>query len=117
MKNNNTSTNEIRPKKDLCIKGLCIEIILACVFILSSILIDRSVYRQFRLCITALPATPASGKAHTPILLHIIRRSTIAADFRKYNLIGFRNPSYFVSRVQYRIFAKWMHQSFLLPHL
>ena len=40
MKNNNTSTNEIRPKKDLCIKGLCIEIILACVFILSSILID-----------------------------------------------------------------------------
>ena len=40
MKNNYTSTNEIRPKKDLCIKGLCIEIILACVFILSSILID-----------------------------------------------------------------------------
>ena len=40
MKNNNTSINEIRPKKDLCIKGLWIEIILACAFILSSILID-----------------------------------------------------------------------------
>jgi hypothetical protein len=25
-----------------------------------------SVYRQFRLCITALQATRASGKAHTP---------------------------------------------------
>ena len=40
MKKNNTSTNKIRPKKDLCIKGLWIEIILACAFILSSILID-----------------------------------------------------------------------------
>ena len=39
MKNNNTSINQIRPKKDLCIKGLWIEIILACAFILSSILI------------------------------------------------------------------------------
>ena len=40
MKNNNTSINEIRPKIDLCIKGLWIEIILACAVILSSILID-----------------------------------------------------------------------------
>ena len=28
---------------------------------------------------------PSQGKAHTPILLYIIHRSTNAADFRKYN--------------------------------
>jgi hypothetical protein len=46
MKNNNTSMNEIRPKKDLCIKGLWIEIILACAFILSSILICLVQYKR-----------------------------------------------------------------------
>ena len=40
MKNNHTSTNKIRPRKDICIKGLWIEIILACAFILSSIFLD-----------------------------------------------------------------------------
>ena len=40
MKNNHTSTNKIRPRKDICIKGLRIEIILACAFILSSIFLD-----------------------------------------------------------------------------
>ena len=27
----------------------------------------KSIYRQFRLCITALQATLTSGKAHTPL--------------------------------------------------
>ena len=30
-------------------------------------------YRKFRLCITALQATPASGKAHTPKVVRILR--------------------------------------------
>ena len=40
-------------------------------FTIRQIIIYPSVYRQFRICITN-----ASGKAHTPILLCIIRRST-----------------------------------------
>ena len=38
-------------------------------------------YRQFRLCITALQATPAQGKAHTPIIL-IILYHTLAEKAR-----------------------------------
>jgi hypothetical protein len=38
-------------------------------------------YRQFRLCITALQATRASGKAHTPIIL-IILYHTLAEKAR-----------------------------------
>ena len=40
MDNNTTSLNEIRPRKDIGIKALWIEIILECVFILSSIFVD-----------------------------------------------------------------------------
>ena len=40
MKNNTTSLNSIRPRKDIHIKGLWIETILECVFILSSIFFD-----------------------------------------------------------------------------
>ena len=40
MKTITANSNEIRPRKDICIKALCIEIILECVFILISIFID-----------------------------------------------------------------------------
>ena len=40
MRETITNSNEIRPRKDICIKGLWIEIILECVFILSSIFVD-----------------------------------------------------------------------------
>jgi len=40
MKNNTTSLNAIRPRKDLFIKGIWVEIILECVFILSSVFLD-----------------------------------------------------------------------------
>ena len=40
MKNNTTSLNAICPRKDLFIKGIWVEIILECVFILSSIFLD-----------------------------------------------------------------------------
>jgi hypothetical protein len=47
-------------------------------------------YRQFRLCITALQATPASGKAHTPKVARIQRlslwESSRAAGERATNL-------------------------------
>ena len=40
MKTITANSNEIRPRKDICIKALCVEIILECVFILISIFID-----------------------------------------------------------------------------
>ena len=40
MRETITNSNEIRPRKDICIKGLWIEIILECVFIMSSIFVD-----------------------------------------------------------------------------
>ena len=49
-------------------------------------------YRQFRICITALQATLASGKAPTPILLCIIHHSANELDFRKCILRFPRNP-------------------------
>ena len=49
-------------------------------------------YRQFRLCITALQATPAQGKAHAPILRRIIRRSTNASGSHKYIANAHHSP-------------------------
>ena len=40
MKTPITNSNEIRPRKDICIKALYIEFILECVFIFISIFVD-----------------------------------------------------------------------------
>ena len=40
MKPTAINSNEIRPRKDICIKALWIEIILECVFVLSAILVN-----------------------------------------------------------------------------
>ena len=40
MKTTITNSNEIRPRKDICIKALYIEFILECVFIFISIFVD-----------------------------------------------------------------------------